>query len=120
MRTLVVVLLLLLAVALAACGGEATEEGAGGDPVAGEQVYTQISSPTCASCHSVEAGVTLVGPSLAGVSDRYPTAEDLRHAIVAPNDTIAGGFSPNIMPTTYESQLTEQQMNDLIAYLQTL
>ena len=120
MRKLIVFLMVVLAVSLAACGGQATTGGGGGDAAAGKLVFNQGASPPCASCHSVEAGVTLVGPSLAGIASEFTTADAMRQAVVEPNAEIAEGFAANIMPTTYGSQLSDQQLSDLVAYLLTL
>ena len=118
MRTLIasLLLVLVLALALAACGGTAAPATSGGqaDPVAGEALFKL----ECASCHSVEAGVDLTGPSLAGIG-----AEDeqsLRDDIVNPDATVTEGFAKGIMPNSFGKQLTSQQIDDLIAYLLTL
>ena len=128
MRTSIAALLLILALAvigLGACGGAAVPATSGGqaDPVAGEALFKL----ECASCHSVEAGVDLTGPSLAGIGttagtmDPGVSAEDLlREAITDPNAKVTEGFAKGIMPATFGTQLTTQQINDLIAYLLTL
>lgn len=38
---------------------------------------------------------------------------------MSPNDVVAEGFAPNMMPATYGSQLTGQQLDDLVAFLLT-
>jgi cytochrome c oxidase subunit 2 len=43
----------------------------------------------------------------------------IKTSITDPNAEIASGFQPNIMPQSYGSQLTSQQINDLVAFLQT-
>lgn len=131
MRKLWLVLALVLIVGLAACGGDgaATEpegDGAAGDPAAGEQVYHEVASPACDTCHSLEAGQTLVGPSLDGLGaaaatrvDGVSAEEYVRQAITDPNAHVVEGFSGNIMPANYGTQLTAEQVNDLIAFLLT-
>jgi mono/diheme cytochrome c family protein len=131
MRKLLVLLALVLVVGLAACGGDGdvTEPEGGeatGDPTAGEQVYFEVASPACNTCHSLEAGETLVGPSLNNMGtvaatrvDGMSAEEYLHEAIVDPNAHVVEGFGANIMPATYGSQLTEEQLNDLVAFLLT-
>ena len=116
MRTSIVALLLILALAvigLGACGGTAAPATSGGqaDPVAGEALFKL----ECASCHSVEAGVDLTGPSLAGIGAQ--NEQSLREDIVIPDAQVTAGFSKGIMPNSFGKQLTSQQINDLIAYL---
>jgi mono/diheme cytochrome c family protein len=129
LQKLLLLLILVSIVALAACGGkgEVTEPGGGaatGDPAAGEQVYQKVASPGCATCHSLEAGQTIIGPSLNNIGTVAATRVDgmsaegyLRQAIVDPNAHVVEGFGSNIMPATYKTQLGEEQINDLIAFL---
>jgi ubiquinol-cytochrome c reductase cytochrome b subunit len=44
----------------------------------------------------------------------------LFESIVNPNGYVVSGFAANIMPASYANQLTDQDMADIIAYLQTL
>ena len=69
----------------------------------------------------------MVGPSLAGVkavaSQEVPgqSAEAyLRESIVDPDAHVVEGFSPGVMPSTYGTQLSDEQITDLVAYLMTL
>ena len=127
MRNLTVLLLLILALSLAACGGDSAPAGGKGNATAGEEVFDQVAAPACNACHSLEPGQVLVGPSLAKIGAEAgsrvsgQSAEDyLRESIVAPNDHLVEGFGPNLMPGTYGSQLTAQQIDDLVAYMLTL
>jgi cytochrome c2 len=133
MRKLTFLVLVTLMLGLAACGGgggqasPTTPAGGGGDAAQGKTIFNEVASPPCSSCHSIEPGVTLVGPSLAGIGSKAGTLEQgksaeafLHEAIVDPNAYIPEGFAANIMPTTYGSQLSEQQINDLVAYLLSL
>lgn len=125
-------LLLVMTASIAACGGgpspAAVASGGGGGNVAdGKKVFNQIASPPCSSCHSIESGVTLVGPSLANIGSSASTIESgvsaeayLKQSIVDPNAYVTSGFSANIMPANYGTQLTEQQINDVAAYLMSL
>jgi cytochrome c551/c552 len=138
MRKLLLLLGLVLAFALAACGGDSApapsgsegEAAGAGDVAAGEALFKQSligAQAGCATCHSLEPGVTMVGPSLAtigadaGGSVSGVSAEDyLRKSIADPNADIADGFSAGLMPAALADELTEEQVNDLIAYLLTL
>jgi nitric oxide reductase subunit C len=140
-NTILTLLIFILAVALVACGGgdnnadSGAEEGAataGGDAARGEELYNQTtigtaSAPGCNTCHSREEGVVLVGPSHAGVATRAATyvegqsaEEYLRESIVSPNSHIVDGFVAGVMYQNYGEDLTEQEIDDLVAYLLTL
>ncbi|MCS6910527.1 MAG: cytochrome c [Anaerolineales bacterium] len=123
------------ALALAACGGG----GAGGpDANRGKALYEQstigtASAPGCVTCHTLD-GAVLVGPSFKGVASRAEniikdpsytgsakTAEEyLRESIINPNAYLNPGFAAGVMYQDYGTQLSEQEVNDLVAYLLTL
>jgi cytochrome c oxidase subunit 2 len=88
-----------------------------GDATAGKQVFD---AQGCGSCHTFEpAGSTgNVGPNLTEAL-KGKDAAFIHQSIVDPNAVIAQGFSPNIMPQTYGSQLSAKQLADLVAFLQT-
>lgn len=132
MRKLILILVVILVVSLAACGGESAPTGGEGEPAggnadAGEALFAQSSvgtMPGCVTCHSLEAGVTLVGPSVANVGAEagsrvsgQSAEEYLRQSIVEPNAYVVEGFGEGIMPSGYGDALTEQQLDDLVAYL---
>lgn len=137
--------LVVLVLVLAACGGgggqQAPSQPSGGavsgDPQRGEQLFKQTtigSAPGCSTCHSLEPGQTLVGPSLAGIATKAEEIikspdytgkaktvdEFLRESIVDPNAYVEKGFSPGVMYQNYGKDLTEQQIADLVAFLKTL
>ncbi len=132
--TLFVVLgLMVAALVLAACGGggsapqPASSGGGAGDAAAGKTLFNQSVigvNPGCVTCHSLEAGKTVVGPSLAGVASRAGSTvsglsaeQYLRQSITEPDAYVALGFQKGLMP---KPQINDQQANDLIAYLLTL
>ncbi len=133
---LITLLLLTFTLILAACGGGADDssdtEGSV-DPIAqGEKLYKQAtigsaSSPGCVTCHSLEEGVSLVGPSHASVGaragDQVPgqSAEDyIRESIVNPDAHIVDGFSPGVMYPKYANELTDEQIDALVAFMVSL
>jgi nitric oxide reductase subunit C len=94
----------------------------------------------CASCHSVEPGVGLVGPSLSGAAKTaaarihdpqyhgtaHTAAEYLEESILNPNAFIVpdGIYSSpqqvSFMPDAFGRALTPEELKDLVAYLMTL
>jgi cytochrome c551/c552 len=121
---------------LVACGSEsvpAEDKGqtAGpGDVEAGRNLYNQNLIGTqagCMTCHSLEPGVTMVGPSLAAIGAEAGTrvagmsAEAyLRQSILEPDAHLAEGFAAGIMPAALADELSAQQVNDLVAFLEGL
>ncbi|MDZ4770227.1 MAG: hypothetical protein SGJ24_13945 [Chloroflexota bacterium] len=110
-----------------------------GDPVAGQVVFNQSYTTTsgqwaCSLCHSISPDeLRGIGPGQWNVAIRAETRvegqsayEYLHTAIVAPNDFIvppdASGvpYPANLMPQNYAEVLTEQELEDVIAYLFTL
>ncbi len=127
MRKLSIVLILLLALTLAACGGDGASNGGGGDAAAGKTVFDEVAAPACNTCHSLQPGEDMVGPSLANIGteagDRVSgqSAEEyLRKSVTDPNAHVVEGYNANIMPSTYANQLSEEQIDDLVAYMLTL
>lgn len=126
--------LALAAMVLVGCsggGGSAMVASEVGDVAAGEELFRQLVIgeyiPGCVNCHSVEPGVVLVGPSLAGIGVAAATrvtgksAEDyLRESIINPNAYIAEGFPAGYMYVDYAADLSEEQVNNLVAYMLTL
>ena len=147
-RTTLLLSLVLIVVllALTACGGGAAKPAGGEQPTAAaggnadsgkklfnEPVIASAGSPGCVTCHSLEKGKTLVGPSMAGIATEAAadlkkadykgtaktTEEFLKESIVSPDVMVTQGFQPGIMPKTY-TKLSAQEVNDLVAYLMTL
>jgi len=139
--------LIVVVLALTACGGGAAKPAgsesqpaaaAGGNADSGKKLFNEpviasAGSPGCITCHSLEKGKTLVGPSMAGIATEAAadvkkadykgtakTAEEfLKESIVSPDVMVTEGFQPGIMPKTY-TKLSAQEVNDLVAYMLTL
>lgn len=95
-----------------------------GQASAGEQIFSGAGG--CVACHSLQAGVTLVGPSLEGIGARagtqrpdYPPDAYLYQSITNPNAFVVQGFQAGIMPQTFGDLLSDQQLADVIAFLKT-
>ncbi|MEJ6654763.1 MAG: c-type cytochrome [Pseudomonas sp.] len=104
----------------------------------GENVF-RTAIPACVACHSLAPGADGAGPSLAGVatraellvgeSDYSGQATDiegyLRESILNPSAHLntGGMYSANgmsFMPTTYGESLSEDEIEQLVAFLATL
>jgi cytochrome c2 len=101
-----------------------------GDIERGAQIFVQgqHGTPPCSTCHRVVAGQVgfSVGPNLAGIVERAGvrvaglTAEEyLRQSIIEPGRFIVSGYR-DIMYPDYNAHFTDQDIQDLIAYLLTL
>jgi cytochrome c2 len=83
----------------------------------GAQVFAQAN---CAGCHTLEAAdaTGTVGPDLDDVvPNRLKTAAAVREAIVNPNKEPAPGYPLDVMPQTYEQDLSPTELNDLVQFL---
>jgi len=109
------------------------------DPRAiGENLF-RTATPPCTACHSLQPGVQMAGPSLAGLAARAAElvasgeyaggsadAEGyIRESIVAPSAHLVPGssFSANgvsFMPDTYAESLGPEQIDQLVAFLASL
>jgi len=123
----------LISVLIAACGAEEPIGAPGaGDATRGRELYEKTvlgprAAPGCSTCHSLEPGVTKVGPSHAGIADRAGTIvpglsaeEFIRESIIDPDAHVKDGFFPGIMYQKYADDLTEQEISDLVAFMLTL
>jgi len=134
---LTILLVLSLTVVLGACGGEADSGGdAAGDGVGnvanGEKLFKQTtigsnSAPGCITCHSLEAGMVLVGPDHADIAIRAETAVDgmsaedyIRQSILEPNAHVTEGYAEGIMYQDYAADLPAPNVDDIVAYMLTL
>jgi cytochrome c551/c552 len=123
-----IALLVILAVGTSGCAGE--EAAATGDPQAGQVLYELgpegVYEPTCVSCHRL-SDLGTYGPGFEGIADRAATrvpglsAEQyLRQSIVDPGAYIVeGDWGGHIMPANYAEAYSEEDINDLIAFLLT-
>jgi mono/diheme cytochrome c family protein len=89
------------------------EEAPAGDPAAGKALFA---SNGCAGCHTFEAAGSTgaVGPNL-DESLEGKDAAYVQQSIVEPNAEVAEGYNPGVMPSF--QQLSEDQLNDLVAFL---
>ena len=97
------------------------------DPVLLGQQLASLNG--CQVCHSVD-GSANTGPtwlhlyqSQVHLSDGTTVTADAKYlsdSITNPNLQIVHGFSPNVMPDTFAQALTEAQIQNIIAYIESL
>ncbi len=103
---------------------------ANGDPEKGKEYFNTVRSEVnfaCATCHHFDTEAQLIGPGLLNISVRAESRvlgesayEYIHASIVNPSAFIVPGFPDGLMPKTYKDIWTEEQINDIIAYLDTL
>jgi mono/diheme cytochrome c family protein len=83
-----------------------------------EQGAQLFESQGCTGCHTLAAAgsTATTGPvlddALKGESKQF-----IHTSIVDPNADIEQGYPPNVMPETYEQQMTPEELNALVEYL---
>jgi nitric oxide reductase subunit C len=109
------------------------------DPVEVGRALYNATPPGCAACHSIAPGVSIVGPTLAGMpataearikSPDYrgqarSAAEYVRESILEPNAHVLTGptystAGRSLMPADYGQTLKPDQVDQIVAYLMTL
>ena len=107
-----------------------------GDPARGREIYEtdteEIGGETrigCSLCHTLDgtlAGAGISGPSFQGISERagdsvpeLSAVEYLRQSIVDPSAYVVQGFSFGPMPDNFGRLLSEEDIDDLVAFLLT-
>lgn len=127
-QTLLILLGLSLCT-LAACSRAADEYSSAdsGEATSGEALFKQNG---CIACHTLEPGVTGVGPSLVGVAtirvetlrnsgytgDAETVETYIRESIINPRVYIVDGYA-SVMPKTYGASLSEEELVTLVAYV---
>ncbi len=94
---------------------------------AGEKIYQTAG---CLACHTTN-GVRTVGPGFGSIAwgaprkladgSSVPFDENyVRESILDPNAKVAEGFTPNVMPANFAEQLNDEQIDWLIAYIESI
>jgi mono/diheme cytochrome c family protein len=92
-----------------------TAERPAGSPQAGRAVFV---ASGCGACHTFSAAGAsgTVGPNL----DQALKGKDaafVHESIVDPNAEITSGYSAGVMPQNFGQQLSQKQLDDLVAFL---
>ena len=125
MKKFIPIFLGLVILSLTACSAAATAEPTPTpNPLAiqGQKVFNS----RCATCHALVPDTVIIGPSLYGIATRAETRvegqtadEYIQLSILRPGDYIVEGFN-NVMITNFAKELTNEDMNALVAYMMTL
>lgn len=119
------ILVLILSAVLAACSAAGAETKPTLSPLAtqGRGVFQSF----CSRCHGTSGETVIVGPSLAGVATRAGGRVEgldaegyIRQSILTPNAYVVEGFPQDIMPGNFETELTAEKLDAVVAYLLTL
>jgi mono/diheme cytochrome c family protein len=107
----------------AKAGAAPAHPGMSGMSGMGEQMGTArgkgvFLSAGCGACHTFAAAGTKAtgGPNL----DKTLTGKGpsfVRESIIDPNGVVASGYQSGVMPTSYRGQLTDKQVDALVAFL---
>jgi nitric oxide reductase subunit C len=127
--SLIVMLVFALSIILSACGG-GDSGGSDDSAAAGKVLFAQTvigAQAGCITCHSLDTGVVIVGPSMAGIASRAGSTvsgqsaeEYLRDSILHPDAYLVEGFPAGTMPQVWGDELTNEQVDQLVAYLLTI
>ena len=90
--------------------------GGGSAPGGADDGAAVFAAAGCGGCHAFEPAGTdaAVGPSL---DELEGDAASIRASIVDPSATLAPGYQDGVMPTTYGSSLSDEQLDALVQYL---
>jgi predicted ribosomally synthesized peptide with SipW-like signal peptide len=98
----------------------AVEEGTAppDEPAAALDGALVFESAGCSGCHTLaDAGSTATtGPDLDGALQGKP-ASFIEESIVDPNNEIAKGYPPDVMPQNFGETLSPEELNALVKYL---
>lgn len=134
-RTMIFILAVIIL--LAACSPSAAlEPEFAGDPENGREVYENRKRVRCDHCHTLDESNRRGGPGLLGISDRaaervpgLSAVEYLEQSLLEPNAYIVEGseyemkayqvVNPDEVEFMLPGMLTQEEFNDLIAFLLT-
>lgn len=127
-------LLIVVLFILVGCGASNEAAPPLGDVARGQRIFrgeeklrpNQLES--CLECHNdAVGGEAPLGQNLSNIGNRAAAVvpgqsaiDYMRASIVLPDQHLSGNFQEGIMPRTYPELLTEQDINDVIAYMLTL
>lgn len=110
---------------VAAAAGAPSGDAANGQVLF--ETFRDEVSFACATCHHVESEDRLIGPGLLNISTRAETRVEgesaldyIHNSIVNPSAFVVPDFPDGLMPQIYGQIFSEEEIQDIIAYLYTL
>jgi cytochrome c oxidase subunit 2 len=107
---------------------EAAAAAAAQTPIGRGQLL--VAQNGCTGCHTVDGSSNGVAPTWKGLYQSQVKLNDgttvtadqayLLESIVNPSAKIVAGFQDNVMPKTFGTSLTQAQISDIIAYIESL
>ena len=89
---------------------------AGSAPAPAATAEEAIKKYSCQACHVIGEVGGPVGPSLVGVGSRL-TPDQIRESIINPNEVIAEGFTPSVMPGDFAEKMTVKELEMIVKLL---
>ncbi len=100
------------------------------DPARGEALFRTFvpeARYACVTCHLPNSTQALLGPGLLGIGDSVSPCDPqqaledyLRESILETDACLTPGFSARLMPGVYAEVYSEQDVDDLVAWMLTL
>jgi cytochrome c2 len=102
----------IIGISLCAVAAASALLAADGDPAKGKKVFE-----ACAVCHNADSTEKKMGPGLKGLfkRDKLKSGKKVNESTIRARIDEGGGGMP-----AYKDMLTDDEKNDLIAYLKTL
>jgi mono/diheme cytochrome c family protein len=134
---IVMIVLLTVAAMLAACSTDpAIDPLTIGDPVKGKELFENSLRGRCAACHDQNGDDIPTGPSLAGIGSEagkrvtgMSAVEYLEQSILEPSAFLSEGYQDRMKvyrivvaeeeDYMFADMITEEEMNNLVAFLLT-
>jgi mono/diheme cytochrome c family protein len=97
------------------------------DPALAPERGQSLFVSQCAACHAVDGSGRSAGPDIKGMAERveavFPGRDlvDYMHeSIVDIHAYVPDGYHGDVMPANYAETLSEQQIDDLVAYMMSI
>lgn len=79
-------------------------------------IEAAVTKHSCTACHSLMESESSVGPELNTAGSRL-SADEIRQSIIKPDEVIAEGFPPGIMPQDFAQKMTVSELEMIVQFL---